>query len=54
LYCVPEHGNCHGMAGHMQAFYDMKMLRKVIKETLHIEKLEVPDMISKSVIIKLL
>jgi hypothetical protein len=38
----------------MQTFYAMKMLRKLIKETLHIKKLEVPDMISNSVIIKLL
>jgi hypothetical protein len=42
------------MAGHMQAFYAMKMLRKVIKEKLHIKKLGVLDMISNSVIIKLL
>jgi hypothetical protein len=42
------------MAGHMQTFYAIKMLRKVVQETLHIKKLGVPDMISNSVIIKLL
>jgi len=42
------------MARHMQAFYAMKTLRKVTKETLRIKKLEVTYIISKSVIIKLL
>lgn len=42
------------MARHMQAFYATKTLRKAIKESLSIQKLGVLDIISNSVIIKLL
>jgi len=42
------------MARPMQAFYAMKMLRKMIKDTPHIKKLRVPDIISNRVITKLL
>jgi hypothetical protein len=38
----------------MQAFYTMKMLREVIKRTLRTEELGVLDIISNTVIIKLL
>jgi len=38
----------------MQAFYAMKTPRKVIKETLRIKKLGVTDIISNSIVIKLL
>jgi hypothetical protein len=42
------------MARHMQVFYAIKTLRKVIKEMVRIKKLAVTNIISKSVIIKLL
>jgi len=43
FYCVPEHGNFHGMARHMQTFHATKTLRKVIKLIVSIQKLGVPD-----------
>jgi len=42
------------MARHAQAFYATKTLRKVIRETLSMQKQGVPDINSNSVIIKLL